>query len=541
MGMTRKIAIGTVALFLGLTGCGSSHTGNNGDPATVVPAAAPLYVSAVISASPNAVTAARKLTRLRNPYGRFAQALLSDEDFKPQFARDLEPWMGDRVGVFVTSLSAERLAQVGPSAQFLLETALNGRSGAATFGRGGLHGAIVIDTSDEDRARAFLAKWSRSHTTLPHRYRNVDYSISPDSTAAALVKGFVVIGSESGLKGVIDTALGGSPLSAAPGYRRPTRQAIGNLFVSPTALTRALHGQGPGLPQLVTVLDSAFAGAKTVSAVLTATSSSLRLEGEERYDGSPRDPFGEQGAQALARLPGGAWLAAGVGDVGSNAQRATRLLTNLVTFVIAGAFDPVGGGAEIVLKELSSPRSGLGRVFSGWAGSGAFFVSGTGLFNLQAALVIESKDPAASRAAVGKLASVIRKARGEVQRISLAGTDAAATVKIPGLPVALLLADGQGKLVVGVGQASVQGALNASSTLSTSPSYAVAARTLGGGIEPSLIVEVPQILAFLEGLGLAQNPQLARVIPYLKSIGTVTAGSATSGHASRFAAVVGLA
>ncbi len=42
------------------------------------------------------------------------------------------------------------------------------------------------------------------------------------------------------------------------------------------------------------------------------------------------------------------------------------------------------------------------------------FVSGTGLFNLQAALVIGSKDATASRAAVGKLGKLMRSAGAEV-------------------------------------------------------------------------------------------------------------------------------
>ncbi len=169
------------------------------------------------------------------------------------------------------------------------------------------------------------------------------------------------------------------------------------------------------------------------------------------------------------------------------------------------------------------------------------FVSGTGLFNLQAGLVISSSEPAASRAAVGKLASIIKSTGATVENASIPGTDAAVSVKLQGFPAVIFIADGQGKFVLGLGQASVQGALTPSSTLSTSPAYSSATTALGGGIEPSVIVEFPTMLGFLEGLGLTQSPGLSNIVPYLKSLGTLTAGATSQGGVEHFRVVVGLA
>ncbi len=80
-----------------------------------------------------------------------------------------------------------------------------------------------------------------------------------------------------------------------------------------------------------------------------------------------------------------------------------------------------------------------------------------------------------------------------------------------------------------------------SSTLSTSSAYASATSTLGGGIEPSLIVEFPTLLGFLEGVGLAQSESLAKILPYLKSLGTLTAGATSQGGVQHFRVVLGLA
>jgi hypothetical protein len=174
------------------------------------------------------------------------------------------------------------------------------------------------------------------------------------------------------------------------------------------------------------------------------------------------------------------------------------------------------------------------------------FVSGTGLFNLQAALVIGSKDASASQAAVGKLAKLMRSAGAEVANTTIAGANAAMSVKLQGFPAVIFVANGvgasgQAKFVLGLGQQSVQAALAPSSTLSSSPAYSSATAALGGGIEPSLIVEFPTLLGFLEGLGLTQSPGVSSLVPYFKSLGTLTAGATSQGGVEHFKVVLGRA
>ena len=95
--------------------------------------------------------------------------------------------------------------------------------------------------------------------------------------------------------------------------------------------------------------------------------------------------------------------------------------------------------------------------------------------------------------------------------------------------------------MLGLGQASVQGALAPSSTLSTAPSYSSATAALGGDIEPSVIVEFPTLLGFLEGVGLTDSPGVSNLVPYFKSLGTLTAGATSQGSVEHFRLVVGLA
>jgi Protein of unknown function (DUF3352) len=547
LGRVAPSAFALLVTAAALCGCGSS--GSSGDPATLAPASAPLYASVTLKPSGgsggSATVAAKKLTHLAEPYGSIAQALLSSEAGKVRFKQDIEPWVGSEAGVFLTSLDTSKLPQSSTSAQALLEGGLasvGSALGASTFADRGAQGAVVLQTTDVGKARSFLAQRAKAQGAHSATYRGVAYEVSAGGAAEGIVKDFAVIGSQSGMMSVIDTSLGGAPITTAPGYLKPPSGVIASAYIRPEALAKAVHGSTGAAGQGVSLLGQLFAGAQSASLSLTTTSNSISLQGEVHSTGGSSQLFGQEGAKALGALPGDAWLAAGVGDTGANLPRALALLRAVGSFGASTVFASLGGPSiEKLFAALDSPRANLQRDFGSWAGPGGMFVSGTGLFNLQAALVIASSDPSASRAAVSKLGELMKSAGAQVSSAKIPGTDAALSVKLQGFPAVIFIADGQGKFVLGLGAASVEGALNPSSTLATSPAYSSAASALGGGIEPSLIVEFPTLLGFLEGVGLTQSPGVSSLVPYFKSLGTLTAGATGQDGAERFKVVVGLA
>ncbi|HEY8304138.1 MAG TPA: DUF3352 domain-containing protein [Solirubrobacteraceae bacterium] len=541
-------AVTLLAALASFAGCGSSGSGN-ANPATVTPASAPLYATIAIKpsggAKSDAEVAAKKLTHLAEPYGGLAQALLSSGGAQLQFKRDIEPWVGDEAGVFITSLNASTLPQGASSVQGLLEGGLTGAVssaiGAAGFGKGA-QGGIVFATSDVGGARSFLQRTAHEHGAQSTSYRGVSYEISADGVAEGIVKNFAVIASQSGMKSVIDTSLGGASITTAPGYVTPPKDAIASAYARPQELTKAIAGSTGPASQGVALLGQLFKDAQWASLSVTPTSNSISLQGEVGSTSATKPLFGKEGAQALGALPGTSWLAAGVGDTGSNLPSALRLLSAVASLGSSTVFSSFGGPSiERIFKALESPGAKLSQDFGSWAGAGGMFIGGSGLFNLQAGLVIDSKEPAASQAAVAKLGALMKSAGATVASAQIAGADAAISVKLQGFPAVIYVADGAGKFVLGLGQQSIQGALTPSSTLSTSPAYSSASAILGGGIEPSLIVEFPTLLGFLEGVGLTQSEPLAKIIPYLKSLGTLTAGATSQSGVERFRVVLGLA
>ncbi|HTA14623.1 MAG TPA: DUF3352 domain-containing protein, partial [Solirubrobacteraceae bacterium] len=271
-----------LVLGAALAGCGSS--GTNGDPATLTPASTPLYASIAIKpkggATGTASAAAKTLTHLAEPYGSVAQALLSSEGSHLEFKRDIEPWVGDQAGVFLTSLDTSGLPQSASSVQALIEGGLtNGLSaiGAGIFDSKGAQGAIVLDTSDLGGARSFLAKRAREQQAHTASYRGVSYQVSAGGSAEGIVKDFAVIGSESGLKSAIDTSLGGAAVTGASGYSKPPADAIASAYVRPEALTKAVHGSSGVTGQGVSLLNQLFAGSQSASLSVTPTANSISL------------------------------------------------------------------------------------------------------------------------------------------------------------------------------------------------------------------------------------------------------------------------
>ena len=93
---------------------------------------------------------------------------------------------------------------------------------------------------------------------------------------------------------------------------------------------------------------------------------------------------------------------------------------------------------------------------------------------------------------------------------------------------------------MGLGANSVSTALHPPSTLAGSERSSAAAHALGEGIQPSLIVEVPTLLALLEGLGLTETSS-AGVMGYLKAASMVSGGTRElGGGVERVKLVVGL-
>jgi hypothetical protein len=559
-----------LAVSTATAGCGSSHTsGTATDPASAIPASAPLYAGAIVrptgSEKAAASAAGRTLTRQADPYLRLLAALQTPGSPPLDFGHDVAPWLGPGAGIFLSSLTASEQSKIGGLLSLLARDLLGGTSAANAFpfAAHGVQGAIVMDTSDEGKARSFLESQAKRAGAQAASYRGVAYQATSTGTAFAVVDRLAVIGSVGGLHSVIDTTLGGPSLARAAGYAELLADApsgtLAHVYVNPGA------PGGAGAAQGSAGLLGLLAGARATNISLVPSAGSIALDFDSLAPpGSAPGSGGllassSEGAQAAGELPSESWLAVGLGNVGASLGGDVQGLRGLVTLATslggssaeAPASSPINlnGVLEAVLKPLSAlgaDSAEAQRDFESWMGSAGIFASGTGLVDLKAGIVIASKNPGLSRAAVGKLGALLRKSGASVQQVSIAGTQAAVSVVLTGLPVTLDIVDapaanGQTKFVIGLSEASVAAALNPTSTLSSSAPYSAAGTVLGEGIRPSLSVDFPTFLGLLEGLGLGEEPTISKLVPYLRTLTTLSGGGkSVAGGVERLRVVAGL-
>jgi hypothetical protein len=551
-----------LAVIAALAGCGSSSSpGTSADPAGIVPAAAPLYASAVVrpngTLKTNATTAAQTLTHQPNIYSRLAGVLQVPGSPPLTYSHDIAPWLGPNAGIFLSTVSTSAAAT--SQLQQLLTQLLQGSSttpSAWPFASG-VQGAIVLDTSDAAKAASFISTEAQHAGAHAASYRGVNYQASTGGEAFGIVDRLAVLGTVTGLHGVIDTSLGGPSLVHAADYAKLLSSApsgaLAHVYSNPGT------GSAPGAGSLLGLLG----GTHPLDVSLVPTASSIALVLDTLSSGTPAGggllASTSQGAQALSELPGESWLAAGFGNAGSTFAGDVKALQGLPSLLstLAGTSSAEGSssgfnvkgvleGILTPLSALSSPSAQTQHDFLSWMSSAGIFASGSTIVNLRAGIVLSSKNPSLSRAAVAKLGAVLSKTGGTVQPVSIPGTDAAISARVNGLPVELDIANGrsagpQTKFVIGLGQASVQDALKPSSTLSSAASTSAAASALGEGSQPSVTVDFPTLLSLLEGVGLSEDASISKVVPYLRSLTTLAGGGhSLGGGIERFRLVVGL-
>jgi hypothetical protein len=464
----------TLALTLGacLAGCGSSSpAGTSADPAVVVPSTAALYAGATVRPTGTQATAAlaagKALAHEANPYLRLLATLQTPGAPQLDYAKELAPWLGPHAGIFLTSLNGSSSTLLSLIKQGLLGGTA---SSAFPFASGGAQGAIVLDTTDVAKARSFLqalAKHAGAHNAT---YKGLAYQSTSEGVSFGVVKRFAVIGSEAGMHSVIETAdgSGSSASGAGPIAAGPLAHASGYsklLAAGPSDALAHVYTGAPGSAQASSTesssgLLSLLAGSRQANISLVPAARSLTIDADTLTtastggDGAGLLATDPEGAKALSELPGESWLAVGLGHLSTSIDEDAQGLESLSSLAstLGGAGPESTAGLSLggLLQGLLMPLGELGantpqarKDFASWMGSGAVFAAGASLLELKGAVVISSKDPALSRAAVSTLAAALRKSGGSVTSAKIAGTEAAAVARLNGLPVVLDIADGR--------------------------------------------------------------------------------------------------
>ena len=487
-----------------LAACGGNGD-PDGDPASVVPAAAPLYFEVTVrpegDVRADVEAAARKIFRQEEPFAELRRLIdqgLAEEDVS--FEEDVEPWLGQRIGFFATNLTQDE-----PDVAFV---------------------AAVEDTEE---AIESISSTNENEAKFQEReYNGTDYLFDPeDATALAAVDGFVVLGDEALVGQLIDAQEDGEMLTDNDRYSQ-AREAVGEEgigfgYLNLQALLDLAGQDGSVPPQGIESIRKLVGESAALS--LTAQESAVALDvvslGAEPQPGT--DPAAV--AESVRALPAGSLAGLGLGDVGQ--QIETQLTASGLGPNVLGQVEQATG--INVQEDLLS-----------WMGQGSAFVQGTGLGDLGGALIVQTSDRQATLDALEQVQPLLETQGATVEEFDEDGVEGL-EAQFEGLPLPVYLVVADERFLVAVGDAALGSAVRPEGALGDDEGFTQAAGALGEGMQPNFYASVPGLVALAESFGLAQDPSFQQARPYLDAFTALVSGGARDGDVSRNRVALGLA
>jgi hypothetical protein len=420
---------------------------------------------------------------------------LRDSKAPVSFNKDIEPWLGDTAAFFVSDLGA------------------NGQSAPQSA-------AGLVATDDEDAARAAIEKAAEGKLTKKS-YKDVEYLTDGTKGVAAVFDGFVVLGTEAGVKAAIDTSKGGKPLSDEESYKnaldKATSDRLGFFYMNSPELARMLRQTGMPLPGSYGDLLK-----EPLVATLDADKDGVVFEGALPASAGGAGMFG-QASDLIGELPGDSWFAVAATEFGK---------------LLDGGLASVPGGRDVVEQQLRAATGlDLQKDVIGWMGDFGVFARGNSLADLDGALIVETSDEAASGrfiSALERLAKTQGQGAVQVGSLSAPGGGEGFTVTSAQIPKPVHVFQKGGRVVFAYGDAAASDAIDPAQKLADSPDYGAAADSLGD-YEVSFYLLAQPILDLVDSTGAGSDADWQKAKPNLEPLSVLVGGSSADGDSLRSA------
>jgi Protein of unknown function (DUF3352) len=485
------------ALLLAACGSDDADTVAAGPgPAVVAPPAAIVYAEALVRPSGDAEegvrAALRKTFRVDDPGAELRRLIdeglaKSDLGWRPTFAEDVDPWLGDRIGVFAL---ADGIEEQDPNAAFAF--AVRDR-----------------DALDEQLERLRDEGELRAGGSVA----GAEYDVTDRDEPVGVIGDYLVFASSEASFRAAATASSGESLADTSRYEDAVDEvaddALAFLYLDPRAFADALGGIGDPSAQTRETL-ARLEQADPVVASLTATADEIVVEATA--DNAVADiAIAESDADVtVGQLPGDAWLALATPPLGPVVE---QVLDATGSREVAARLLRRATGLDLD-SDLLHPLGGLG-----------LFVRGSNPLAIGAGALLQLTDAAAAERLMTQIQALVGAGLGVPQRSIELGGARGFEVAIPQSPQPIIVVQEDDRIAAGYAASSVRDLLDPSQRFDESSTGSAAIATLGEDFVPSFVLIVPPLARLLRSLDQLQVADLSDVIPYVEAYESLAVGT----------------
>jgi hypothetical protein len=509
-------ALAAVAALL-VVGCGGGDDSSSGggDTATLAPPSAPVFIDFTIrpegATKANIEALAKELAGIDDLGDLILSELensASEDGEELDFEKEVEPWLGERAGLFLQEYEEEDFEGYG----------------------------AAIQTEDEDEAREFVDKQveSSDESAEDGSYQGVDFKVQEDETTIGVFDGFVVFAEDEAIfKSMVD-ASDGENLAGEEAFS----DAIGNVsddsaadvFVDIGGLIEEAGNEIDADTQ--TFLDSVGIEPREATAVASLVPGSDNLEVDLSTDVTgDNPPTSGDASELLGSLPGTSIGALASAEFGKRFEEGIDQI------------DEEGIPGEVPPHQLKKTLKQAGvdlDAIAGSIGDVGLYVTGNSESSLGGALVMEADDATQATNTVSNIGLFLRKAGVPgVTKISEGATGFSIRSPELGRQPVVVAAKGD-RMVIGYGLASALSAFEESGkTLSDSSAYKEAVDALGS-TPIAAYVNGPAALKLAKALVPSGEEEFEEAEQYLQKVDYVAIGSEASDNLAVAKLIIGV-
>lgn len=441
------------------------------------------------------------------------------DEFNLTFEDDIEPWLGHQISFY---MSAENIEDEP-------------------------HFAVFVAVEDQDAAERAIEQAGEASETDPPQtktYEGIGYDLYEDDAegepfAAGFVRRYLVLATEGGFKDVVDASLSTDSLAASERYRDSFRglpdENVASIYVDGAAFFQQMSTSGDISPTQVAFFEDFVSGGPSAG-VISLTSDSISFESSS--EPSPFLTFAtfglaSAGSELIGGVPSSSWAAVGVPDLG----------TTISGFIDSfGRIGLPGTDRETIVREFKRETGlDLDRDILSWIGDAALFVQGKTVPELGGGLILETSDPATTRATLSKLAVLLGKEGVIAQEESRSGYEGFSVSAGLPEPIYALVKD---RLIVTYGDKATGDLIDGGNLLSDAPGFTAAQAELGDGFTPAVYIDARAAISLAEfaaaASGSLPEEYTEEVKPWLDPISFVISGAKKDGERLIQKLVVGI-